>query len=174
MIYLRSKFFSNSFLNRPENIGLEDFVEETIEAEAHLKAQVLIEEIPTGKDYAFGRFRKRIRTKVDATELVSDEEIRLLLHSKIKEQINLAVVEVAEEGHRERVASIQERLDETDEKDGEEDNEEGGEDENGEEGDNDNEEHLEKIDGEDNEDEDEDEVGEVRSFLTRGVQQIHS
>ncbi|THX89818.1 hypothetical protein D6D05_00990 [Aureobasidium pullulans] len=97
------------------NIGLEDFVEKTIKDEALLKAQILMDEVPVDEHDALNYFCSFIKSKVSGTKLVYDEEIKRILTQKIKGQIDVAVMEVAEDIHEDRAANIRKRLEESDE-----------------------------------------------------------
>lgn len=107
--------FSNIFLTRPEDLGLESFVKKTIEKEASLKAPILAKNIQPRMGNASENSHELLTDKVSVASLVSDNEIMTFLEQKIKERINDAAMDIAKEIHKEREAEIQEQLEKVDE-----------------------------------------------------------
>lgn len=86
-----------------------------------------MEEVPVDEHDALNYFCRFIEFKVSGTKLVHDEEIKRLLTQKIKGQIDVAVMEVAEDIHEDRAANIRKRLEEGDEDEDEDEDEKAGE-----------------------------------------------
>ena len=78
-----------------------------------------MEEVPVDEHDALNYFCRFIESKVSGTKLVHDEEVKRLLTLKIKGQIDVAVMEVAEDIYEDRAANIRKRLEEGDEDDDE-------------------------------------------------------